>query len=322
MQIDTTIPTYCSGDQLVPAEAIRTWARRAERAGIECLWAIDHLVNPPTYRTSVLDPLVVFAHAASVTDGMDFGTSVLLLPLRRTATVASQVATLQHLIDGDLTLGVGAGYVDKEFEAAGVPKAERGPRLNEGIEVLQALFAGESSYDGQFHTFDGVQIDPIPEEPPRILAGGNSNVADGERTIPEPIIDRILRAGGWIAPPSHPERLDKEWSLIARRVSDRGVDPDSLTRVVLNYVHLVEGTPETTTAEQRAAFEDLFSPSRGFEHAAEHCLTGTIDEVVEQLKRYEEIGFDRAIAGSVAHDPDVLDGQIALFADRVLPAFG
>jgi alkanesulfonate monooxygenase SsuD/methylene tetrahydromethanopterin reductase-like flavin-dependent oxidoreductase (luciferase family) len=96
----------------------------------------DHLVEPPTYRTSVLDPLVAFAHAAAVTGEMDFGTSILLLPLRRTANVASRAATLQHLVDGDLTLGVGAGYVEKEFEAAGVPMTERGPRLSEGIEIV------------------------------------------------------------------------------------------------------------------------------------------------------------------------------------------
>lgn len=321
MRINTTLPTYCTGDRRVPAETIRTWARRADDAGIGGLWAIDHLVEPPTYRTSVLDPLVAFAHAAAVTGEMDFGTSILLLPLRRTANVASRVATLQHLVDGDLTLGVGVGYVEKEFEAAGVPMTERGPRLSEGIEVLQALLAGEASYSGRFHDFEEVRIDPVPEHSPSILAGGDSIIEDGERTVPRPIVDRVVRAGGWIAPPSNPGKIAEEWSLIADQVRERGIDPGSLDRVVLNYVHLVEGDSKTVRAEQRDVFEDLFGPSRGFAHAEEHCLVGAIDEVVERLQAYEEIGFEKAIAGPAASDPDTLDRQLDLLVDRVLPRF-
>lgn len=105
------------------------------------------------------------------------------------------------------------------------------------------------------------------------------------------------------------------------QVIERGIDPGSLDRVVLNYVHLVEGDSKTVRAEQRDVFEDLFDPSRGFAHAEEHCLVGTIDEVVERLQAYEEIGFEKAIAGPAASDPKTLDRQLDLLVNRVLPLF-
>jgi len=321
MRLGTTIPTYCTGDQLVPSHTIERWARRAEEIGFDGLWAPDHIVKPDLYNTSVLDPLSALNYAAAVTDDVDLGTSILILPLRRTANVASQALTLQHLAGGTLTLGLGIGYVPEEFEVTGVPMRERGPRLSEGIEVLQALFDGETSFDGRFHTFEDVRIDPVLETPPELLAGGSStHDEDGDRTMARPQLDRIIDAGGWIAPPSHPEKAAAEWDLISEHARRNDVDPESLDRVMLNYAHLADASSSSDArAEQRSVFEELFSPKRGFEHAEEHCLVGTVDEIVDRLEAYAEIGFDEVILGAAASDSAVLDRQLDRFADRLLP---
>lgn len=324
MRLSTTIPTYCTGEQLVPASTIERWSRRAETIGFEGLWTLDHLVKPDLYNTSVLDPLSTLNHAAAITDEVDLGTSILILPIRRTANVASQALTLQHLAGGDVTLGLGTGYVPEEFEVTGVPMHERGPRLTEGIEVLQALFNGEASFDGRFHSFEDVRIDPVSDDPPDLLAGGDSKVDEtGERSIPRPILDRVLKSGGWMAPPSKSEKVAAEWSLVDEYARANGVDPKSLNRVMLNYVHLVD-SPSRKDAhrEQRAVFEDLFSQKRGFSHAVEHCLVGTTDDIVDQLEAYQRIGFDEVILGAAAHEPKALDRQLDLLSEQVLSLFG
>lgn len=323
MRLGTTIPTYCTETHRVPQSTIDRWIRQAESVGFDGLWVLDHLVKPDLYNTSVLDPLSTLTYAASVTNEIDLGTSILILPLRRTANVASQALTLQYLAGGNLTLGVGAGYVPEEFEVTGVPMSERGPRLTEGIAVLQALFEGEASFDGRFHTFDQVKIDPVLENPPVLLAGGDSTTDDSdERLIPRPILDRILQAGGWIAPPSNPDKATAEWELISEYARSNDVDPESLDRVMLNYVHVPRSSSESETrSEQRAVFEDLFSAKRGFEHAKEHCLVGTTEEISERLEAYEAIGFDEVILGAAATDSDSLDGQLERLSDQILPLF-
>lgn len=84
------------------------------------------------------DSLVALGTAAGVTKSITLGTSILLLPLRRTATFASKAASIKYIADRELRPG--AGYVTDESEAVGVDMKERGPRLSEGIEVLQGLF--------------------------------------------------------------------------------------------------------------------------------------------------------------------------------------
>jgi alkanesulfonate monooxygenase SsuD/methylene tetrahydromethanopterin reductase-like flavin-dependent oxidoreductase (luciferase family) len=317
MEIGTTLPTGCTGEYAVAPGALREWAAGAEQRGFAGLWTLDHLVKPDTYATSVLNAPVALAHAAGVTDRIPLGTSILLLPLRGAANAADAALSLQHLADRRVTLGLGAGYVPEEFDVTGVPIEERGPRLSEGIEVLQTLFAGEGSYDGRFHSFEGVRMDPVPAEPPRILAGGSSLYTDGG--MPEPMLDRIVAADGWIAPPAAPELIEDDWARIREHAERSGVDPDGLDTVMLNYCYVVETDDrEAAHDEQAAAFAEFFSPDRGFEHARETCLTGTPADIRDRLGAYEAAGVDQAIAGTPAHTRQDLAEQLDLLAEHVL----
>lgn len=322
MELGTLVPTHCTGELRVPPDAIRAWARDAEDAGFAGLWALSHPVEPPIYNTAVLDPLTALGHVAGVTDEIPLGTSVLLLSMRRPANVVSMAATLRHLADRPVTLGVGAGNNPKEFEVTGVPMEERGPRLTEGIEILNALFEGEASYRGRFTSFENVRVDPVLDDPPGILAGGTSTVVDGERRFPQPVVDRILRTDGWIVAPTPPERVAAELELVREHATDAGVDPDALRFVQLQYTHVVDDDdPDAVADEQAETFRSFYGPNRGFEHAREHCLVGSIDDIRAQLAAYEDLGVDEVIVGPAAHDPDALDRQMELVSERLLPSF-
>lgn len=321
MQLGALLPTHATGELLVDPDSVRSWARRAEEEGFAGLWALSHPVKPPIYNTGFIDPLVVLSHAAAVTDEIPLGTSILLLPLRNTSEVASSVLSLQHLSGRRFSLGVGAGNNPHEFDVAGIPMEERGPRLTEGIEVLQALFDGEASYDGRFHSFEGIRIDPTADDPPRLLSGGSSNVEDGEYHIPEPILERVVTVGGWIAPPSPLEKVEHDWNHIKEYARANGVDPDHIDRLELQYFHIVDDDdPDAVETEQREVFDEYYG-SRGYDHAANSCLVGTIEEIKERLKGYERLGFDEVILGPAAHDDQDLSQQMDLVSDHLLPMF-
>lgn len=319
MEIGTTLPTGCTDQYQVPPTALRKWAAGAEDAGFAGLWTLDHIVQPGPYTTSVLNPMVALAHAAGVTESIPLGTSILLLPLRGAANTADAALSLQYLGDRAVTLGLGAGYVPEEFAVTGVPLDERGPRLSEGIDVLQELFSGEGTYSGRFHDFEEITVDPVLTDPPRILAGGASKYTDGE--MPKPMLDRIVHADGWIAPPMDPEEAAADWATICDYAEHEGVDPNDLDRVALTYCYVPDADDrEAALDSQRAAFADFFSDRRGFEHARETCLVGTRASIHERLDRYEAAGFDQVIAGTPAHEPDNLDAQVDLLAEDVLDA--
>jgi len=327
MNLGVMIPAYCTGDHLVDPAVIKSWPTRAEDAGFESLWVGDHIVKSHVYKTSLLDPVSTLGYAAAVTDDIDLVTSILLLPQRHTAQVAHAFLALQHLAgDRTIHMGLGAGYVPKEFEAIGIPMSERGHRLTEGLVALKRLFEGEASFDGKFHSFEDVRIDPTKANPPKLVAGGDSVFDDsGERQMPTPVLNRILRTGAWIAAPDSPENVAEEWSIIREYAEDNDVDPESIDRYLLNYVHLVEGDDkEEVYAEQEEVFNMYYEPERGLDYTYEHCLLGTTDEILDQLKEYEELGMDHVAMGppgAAAHTNESLLNQLEIMTEEFLPHF-
>ena len=109
--------------------------------------------------------------------------------------LAKEIATLDRLSGGRVELGVGVGWLEEEFDALGVPFAERGRRTDEHIEVLRRLWREqETAFDGQFTSFAPLQSYPKPAtaERPEIHIGGHTAVGRaargpvGRRLLPRP----------------------------------------------------------------------------------------------------------------------------------------
>lgn len=166
-------------------EAAAHIARVAEAAGWESLWVGEHVVLPePRIRASpmnprdrILDPIVVLTYLAAHTRRVKLGTGVIILPQRNPLVLAKQLASLDVLAEGRLILGVGAGYLEPEFRAIGVPLEDRGRRTDEYLAAMKALWTMEQpAYRGRYVAFDGVQAYPRPvQQPsPHIVVGGHS----------------------------------------------------------------------------------------------------------------------------------------------------
>jgi len=241
---------------LGPTETVRL-ARLAEELGYRSWWAGEHVVLPsprvpdsPMEATDpILDPLIHLSYVAAVTQRLEIGTAVVILPQRNPLVLAKQAASLDVLSGGRLLLGVGAGYLEPEMTAVGVPMAQRGARTDEYLDAMTALWTAPApAFHGRYVDFDYVDAHPRPVQNggPRIVIGGHSPAAFrravarghgwfGNGTIDD-LVNHLAGLAKAAAQVDRPPRLGRlEISFLpldpvqvsaddARRYADLGVD--------------------------------------------------------------------------------------------------
>ena len=152
-------------------DAILRLTRTAEDAGYESLWTGEHVVvvdpqappSPVPPETRMVDTVATLAFAAAATTRIKLGSGIILLAQRNPVVLAKELAGIDVLSEGRLLFGIGVGYVEKEFEAIGVPYRERGARVSEHIEAIRTLFTRDQpEFAGRFSRFDGIQSNPRP----------------------------------------------------------------------------------------------------------------------------------------------------------------
>jgi probable F420-dependent oxidoreductase len=204
-------------------------ALAAERLNYDSIWVSDHMLVPkdkPRYG-HIYEVITTMAFLAGMTQRIRLGTSVLVLPQRNAILTAKQIATLDDLSDGRLIIGVGAGWIEREYQNLGADFRTRGRHLNEAIQVMKTLWqADDPSFEGEFYNFKEALFGPKPVQPggPPIWVGGASDAA----------IRRIaLLANGWHADDSPLEQLKSvtEQLLALTAENDRSVEI-SLRRTV------------------------------------------------------------------------------------------
>jgi alkanesulfonate monooxygenase SsuD/methylene tetrahydromethanopterin reductase-like flavin-dependent oxidoreductase (luciferase family) len=172
------------------------WARRAEARGFSSLGTIDRIAYPN------LEPLVSLAAAAAVTERIGLATTVLLGPLRRNpVALAKQIASIHKLSGGRMTLGIGIGGREDDYEIAGVGMGNRGKELDAMLERIKEVWEGD-------------EMGPDHGTLPRVLVGGAVDAS----------FERAARFGdGWIAGGSPPDqfgeqrqKLEAAWSKAGR----------------------------------------------------------------------------------------------------------
>jgi probable F420-dependent oxidoreductase len=160
-------------------------ARQAEAAGLESLWAGEHVVLPdprvppsPMEPTDpILDPVIALTFAAAVTRTLRLGTGVIILPQRNPLVLAKELASLDVLSGGRLIFGLGVGYLEPEFRALGVQLKNHGPRSDEYLAAMRAIWSEDHpAFEGRFFRFGGVNAYPRPvQQPtPSLVVGGRS----------------------------------------------------------------------------------------------------------------------------------------------------
>ncbi|CAI8031907.1 Uncharacterized protein MJ1055 [Geodia barretti] len=137
---------------------LRTLVELGDKYEYDSIWLSDRICSD---RFS-LEPMVALSLVAGYSERLKFGTSVLALPLRNPVVLAKQVATLDWLSQGRFFPAVGLGQEDPdEYEACGVPKADRARRTDEAIGLMRRLWQEEYvTHEGDFFTTHNVSVTP------------------------------------------------------------------------------------------------------------------------------------------------------------------
>lgn len=177
-----------------PAEAIG-FAQAAEAAGFESLWTVEHVVVPSGYGSTypyasdgkmpggedlpIPDPLIWLSYIAAATSSITLATGILILPQRNPVVLAKELATLDSLAAGRMLLGIGVGWLEEEFDAIGVPFADRGRRTDDYVHAMRELWTQDkASYHSEFVNFDNCIMRPRPANGPiPIHVGGHTDAA-------------------------------------------------------------------------------------------------------------------------------------------------
>jgi alkanesulfonate monooxygenase SsuD/methylene tetrahydromethanopterin reductase-like flavin-dependent oxidoreductase (luciferase family) len=156
MNIGVGLPTSTSG---INAELLFEWAKRADAGPFSSLGVVDRVA----YQN--YEPFTALAAAAAITRRVRLATMVAIAPLRNTAILAKQAATLDALSGGRLTLGLAVGARGEDYDASGVDSRGRGRRFGEQLEAIRDIW-------------EEGKIGPTPKAPgPRVLVGGSSGEA-------------------------------------------------------------------------------------------------------------------------------------------------
>jgi probable F420-dependent oxidoreductase len=180
MKFGVCVPNYGESSS---AEALRTVALEAERAGCDSLWTTDHVLMPRNSGTPyerIFDSLTTLSYLSAITTQAKLGISSLITAMRNPVVVAKQLATIDNLSEGRLILATSAGWNEKEFAHLGSNFHDRGRRLDASIRLIRALWKGDTSFKSRVLgiDFSDADFEPRPiQEHLTMWIGGTSKAA-------------------------------------------------------------------------------------------------------------------------------------------------
>jgi probable F420-dependent oxidoreductase len=225
--------------------------RIAERQGIDLVSITDHVVMgenlhnypygpfPAPLDFPWFEPLTVLAALAAVTERIRLSTGIVIAPLRPAVLLAKQIATLDVLSRGRVSIGLGLGWQKEEYEASGVPWEGRYTRFIEQLKVMRLLWSeAPASFHGATVNFDRIHAYPRPVQPHLPIWLG---IAPTDKNI-----ERMAEfADGWIPMEQNPAKLAPVIARLLGELAARGRDPQAFTvRVVPRFVFRSDRTPD------------------------------------------------------------------------------
>ncbi len=277
MDIGIALPNAVPG---ASGAQLTEWARRAEIRGFSTLGTIDRIVYDN------YEPLVALAAAAAVTERIGLSTTVLLAPLRTsTVELAKQARSVNALSGGRLTLGLGLGARDDDYEISGVEVKGRGKRLDAMLDEMKEIW-------------DGEEVGPTAAGAPRLILGGHADAAYA----------RAARFGdGWIAAASGPDQAREGIEKAKAAWSDAGRDGEPHT-MALAYFSLGDRVEE----DLRENLMDYYAwLGEEIARMIADSAAKDADAVKQYVASYEEIGCDELVFCPSSSDPQ----QVDLLAD-------
>ncbi len=264
-------------------------AEVADRSGFFYVAICDHVAIPTAFAgamsTTWFNPVATLGYLAALTTTTRLLTNIYVAPFRHPLDTAKAFATLDTLSNGRVILGVGAGHVPGEFEALGVPFADRGRLLNEAIDGVKESWAAEFVGDV------GLKPRPVQQPRPPIWVGGSK----------PPALRRVAeRADGWI--PQGTPRTEMPEQIAYVLAHRDQVRPGAQLEIGTITEYLYVGTPDWDVPEP--------------------TITGTPDEIAASLNEFGAMGVSHLQLRFRARSIDELCDQLEAFGTHVGPKLG
>ncbi len=263
---------------------LREAVLRAEAAGFDDLWVDDHLLSDEgDWHDPKLEGWTTLSAVAAVTRRARVGHMVVANTFRNPGLVAKMAATLDHVSDGRMILGIGAAWFGREHEAFGLDfgsgPGERLDRLGEAVPLIRRLLDGETiTHEGRFYTFRDALCAPRPIQAHLpILIGGSGP----KKTLP--LVARY--ADIWNAYGT-PGELAASDAILRAACEAVGRDEREIERTVNVNVVIRQ-----TRAEAERAWGEWMAAHRPQDGEDVLDAAGTVEEVAASLARFRDVGF-------------------------------
>lgn len=330
MRFGLALPQYdyslASGRITWPA--VVGWAVRAEELGFSSVWLSDHLFydlaryGGPQGAQRGVECFTGLAAVSAATSRIRLGSLVACNDLRSPALLAKMASTVDVISGGRMELGIGAGWFEAEYRAAGIPfdpPGVRVERLGESLQILRRLLgAGRVTFSGNHYRLEDARCLPAPVQPRLpVFVGGSGNAV---ARLAGRYADGFNGAWAW-----EPEDFVDRIAVVDRAAEKAGRDPAEIAKTVGLYA-----LPGRTEAEVRSRWERY----RGCSPAghpgmsslpvwAEGKLVGTWSQIASRVARFEALGVSEIILtfGGIPFqicDPDA----VTEFMEEVAPLVG
>lgn len=297
---------------LATRSQLKTFLETGESLGFASVMVADHIVVPAkidsAYPYTVkgnflskgecMEQLTLMAFVAGVTEKLRIVSSVMIVPHRNPIMTAKSIATTDVLSEGRVTVGVGVGWMEEEFQALDAPDFKRrGASTDEYIDIWKRLWTGEAvSYKGEFYGFDEIYCQPPPVQAPHppIWIGGHSG----------PALRRVAKLGdGWhpvgatAASPLPPQEMRQKLARLRELTEAQGRDFDALT---ISY---------------KAPFYDGGQPPEGEDR---RLFTGGAQAALDDIHEMADVGVHELVFDFRGEDLDKSLGAMRAFAEDVM----
>jgi F420-dependent oxidoreductase-like protein len=290
-------------------------ARTAEAHGIESLFRSDHYTSIVTPDQGSLDAWATLAALAAVTTRLRLGTMVSPATFRHPSVLARMVTTVDHVSNGRVELGMGAGWFELEHERGGFAFLDRRTRFDvfaEQVEiVVRSWMETGFDFEGEHYTLAGQAALPSPVQcphPPLVLGGA---------ARPRSAALAARFAQEYNTPGASPADCAERRAALDKACADAGRDPASLPLSVMTTC--VIGADEAEADRRLRSTLTLVGDDRSPVDALAqrpHWVAGTVAEVASRIDEYRAAGVSRVFLQHLDHRD--LDA-VALIGDELLP---
>jgi probable F420-dependent oxidoreductase len=259
MKIGISLSNY---GQLPSRSFLKDTAIEIENHELNSIWTSDHIIVPKNNEpwTRVFETITTLGFLASITNTVQLGSSIIIVPLRNPLVLAKQIATLDSLSDGRVIIGVGIGWNKKEFDLLGHDFKNRTKTIGENINIMRKMWAGEYSQQGY-----SCEPMPVSDKGPPILIGGQSKGA----------LKRVASIGdGW-----HPVGISSQQYSSGMQEIIQMKKRDYIWSLRINF----------------AANKKIESHYTGTDGSPRLRLVGSTDEIISQIQEYQKIGLNHLV---------------------------